>query len=465
MAECMGLHRDGEVYGLNPVDTHVRRLIWHQLCFLDIRTAEAHGPRPLIRREDYDTRLPRNCDEEQIHATEPQPAGEERWTTMLLPIIRFEVNEMMRVLWADRRKLRSKKITLTEVLAKTENFRKRMMDRYEGLLDDSVPIQRYARLIMHLLLYRLYAMTLHSLHHSSRVHLPARLNNVVVMAGIMMVEISIQLENDRAFRDWAWYFGAFTQYQIALLLAIEVYFRPQNREAARIWACLDYVFNLDRALPPDIKSAQVFNEVMSKTSVYNNVRNPSSRGQAVASDAAGADLNLQGGPASRSFTPPPASYFQPPATSPLSSASLPTGYSGGGHWHQPTGSGRTSPESCETGTSASSHGGAASEQHHHHAPLLPHAAGMAGNAAAAASASSARGPEGIDWVSCQSFALLLLVTDTASWFGWFGGFVEHADDGVVTDGPTTRIRSTPYFRRIRRRGRFIWRDITTLQYR
>ena len=50
MAECMGLHRDGETYGMNPLETQVRRLIWYQLCFLDIRTCEAQGPRPTIRR-------------------------------------------------------------------------------------------------------------------------------------------------------------------------------------------------------------------------------------------------------------------------------------------------------------------------------------------------------------------------------------------------------------------------------
>lgn len=52
MAECMGLHRDGQTYGMNPLETHVRRLIWYQLCFLDIRTCEAQGPRPTIRRDE-----------------------------------------------------------------------------------------------------------------------------------------------------------------------------------------------------------------------------------------------------------------------------------------------------------------------------------------------------------------------------------------------------------------------------
>ncbi|KAJ3563384.1 hypothetical protein NPX13_g8219 [Xylaria arbuscula] len=110
MAECMGLHRDGETYGLTPLETHVRRLVWHQLCFLDIRTCEAQGPKPVIRREDYDTKLPMNCNEEDLPATAgaPPPAPSEAWTSNTLALIRFEINEMMRAVWVDRRRLETR---------------------------------------------------------------------------------------------------------------------------------------------------------------------------------------------------------------------------------------------------------------------------------------------------------------------------------------------------------------------
>ena len=105
MAECMGLHRDGQAYGLTPLETHVRCLVWHQLCFLDIRTCEAQGPKPAIRREDYDTKLPINCDEEALtHAVEP-PEPADHWTSNTMALIRFEINEMMRIIWLDRRRL------------------------------------------------------------------------------------------------------------------------------------------------------------------------------------------------------------------------------------------------------------------------------------------------------------------------------------------------------------------------
>ncbi|KAK0734238.1 hypothetical protein B0T26DRAFT_634636 [Lasiosphaeria miniovina] len=273
MSECMGLHRDGEAYGLSPLETHVRRLIWHQLCFLDIRTCEAQGPKPAIRREDYDTKLPLNCDEDELTAhTMVAPTPAEHWTSTLFSLMRFEINEMMRNIWTDRRKLEMHKTTLTAVLTKIEKFRKRMFEKYDRFLNDVVPSQRYAKLVMHLLVYRLHAMVLHPYHANTTNPMPDRLNGVLVTSGIMIIEIAIQLEANTLFRDWAWYLGAYQQYQIALLLATEIYYRPNSSEAHRIWPCLDYVFGLDPNMARDDKSLQILTEIMGKSTVYMGMR-------------------------------------------------------------------------------------------------------------------------------------------------------------------------------------------------
>ncbi|KAK8020480.1 Fungal specific transcription factor [Apiospora arundinis] len=272
MAECMGLHRDGEAYGLTPLETHVRRLVWHQLCFLDIRTCEAQGPKPVIRREDYDTKLPVNCNEDQLtHAVVP-PEPADRWTTNTLALIRFEINEMMRIIWLDRRRLEGRKISLTDVLSKVENFRRRMSEKYDHLLDVAQPAQRYAKCVMSLLTYRLHAMVLHPYHSNAAHPMPAQLSSLLVSSGIVIVEHAIQLETNPLFRPWAWYLGAYFQYQIALLLATEVYYRPGSRDADRIWTCLDYVFGLDRRLPPEAKGVHLLSEIQGKTAVYMRLR-------------------------------------------------------------------------------------------------------------------------------------------------------------------------------------------------
>ncbi|KAK1834698.1 hypothetical protein QBC39DRAFT_389085 [Podospora conica] len=300
IAQCMGLHRDGELYGLTPLETHVRRLIWHQLCFLDIRTCEAQGPNPSIRRDEYDAKLPLNIDDEDLTPTTRGPvAMSNHFTLMLLPRIRFEINEMMRIIWSDRRKLESRRIALHTVLNKIESFRKSLFEQYSHMLDDSTPLQRYVKQVMMLLLYRLNVMVLHPYHANAAHPMPDKLSTLLVYCGISMIEISIQLERNPLYRDWRWYLGAYHQYQIALLLATEIYYTPDHQMAPRIWACLDDVFGLDPNLPRKDKAIKVLTEIMSKTGLYTSMRK-------VRAPAANAEVVLDRQPVVKT-SPPPAS--------------------------------------------------------------------------------------------------------------------------------------------------------------
>ncbi|KAK4136374.1 hypothetical protein BT67DRAFT_439372 [Trichocladium antarcticum] len=315
MAECMGLDRDGSAYGLRPLETEIRRLVWHQLCFLDIRTCEAQGPKPAIRREEYDTQLPTNCEEEDLAAdSTAAPAPATKWTPMLLSIIRFEINEMMRTVWADRRKLEMHKTTLTTMLAKIEHFRKTMYEKYNHLFDRRDPIQHYAYLVMDLLLYRLHAMVLHPFHANTTNPLPDKLSGLLVLSGISIIGTAIKLESGAMFRDWAWYLGAYQQYQIALLLATEVYYRPHAREAQKIWPCLDWVFHLDPNQPRAEKSVEVLADIMAKTDYYmgmRRVRAPTATTQAVPDKLAVKEASPPPRPSPQHTRPTPTTQQQP----------------------------------------------------------------------------------------------------------------------------------------------------------
>ncbi|CAB59617.1 DNA-binding transcription factor, zf-fungal binuclear cluster type Toe2 [Schizosaccharomyces pombe] len=58
VALCMGLHRDGSLYGLNPVISEIRRRVWANIVLSDLRTSETIGYPPQIVEGNYDTRLP-----------------------------------------------------------------------------------------------------------------------------------------------------------------------------------------------------------------------------------------------------------------------------------------------------------------------------------------------------------------------------------------------------------------------
>ena len=175
LAECMGLHRDGTAYGLSAVETHVRRMLWYELCMLDIRTCEAQGPRPGIREGEFDTRFPLNVDDDALEREGAGAPPADRWTDMTLTLIRLECNEMMRTIWFDRPRLEKKQMSLTAVLGKIENFKRTLYARYTPMLDPTVPLHRVAQLLMNILSSRMQIMVLHRYHNSVSFRIPGTL--------------------------------------------------------------------------------------------------------------------------------------------------------------------------------------------------------------------------------------------------------------------------------------------------
>jgi hypothetical protein len=272
LGECMGLHRDpGDIYGLPPVECHVRRLIWAQLCFLDIRTCESQGPRPIIKREDYDTRFPLNINDADLLGPKPEET-DGQWTDMTFSRMRFECNEMHRVVWQDRIRLEKKQISLTHVIGKIESFRGAMMTKYTPIMDDNIPIQKAARILLDFLLLRMHIMVLHRYHNSVTVRIPDRLRQIILTSGTASMEAALQLETLPELAPWRWYCGAYNQWQIAFLLLVEIYAYPMRKEATRIWDILDYVFEPDLSLSRNMKGRYLLTELRDKTAIYRDIR-------------------------------------------------------------------------------------------------------------------------------------------------------------------------------------------------
>ncbi|KAL8766431.1 MAG: hypothetical protein Q9209_006807 [Squamulea sp. 1 TL-2023] len=268
IAECMGLHRDGTEYGFGPVEIHVRRLIWYHICFLDIRTCEAQGPRPHIRSDEFDTQFPLNVDDEDLEMPDPPTVSASRWTDMTLTLIRMEANEMCRVVWIDRQRLEKKTISLTAVLGKIENFRKTMRDKYIRFVNDHIPVQHLGRQICEIVTLRMHIMVLHRYHNSVSYQIPDRLRQIIISSGTEIMERAIEIETSPALSPWVWYSSAIQQYHSALLLLMEIYAFPHRKEAARIWRCLDYVFEIPPNIPRDQRGKWVMTEIRDKMGIY-----------------------------------------------------------------------------------------------------------------------------------------------------------------------------------------------------
>ena len=272
VGELMGLHRDpADTYGLTPLESHTRRTVWYQLSFLDMRTNEAQGPRPYIRREDFDTKFPFNVND--VDLLSPNPIDSDTaWTDMTFSRMRFECNEMHRVIFNDRTRLDKKQVSLTHILGKIESFRRAMEAKYHPIFNIRVPIQYYGRLVMNILLLRMHISVLHRYHAHASVRIPDRLRQIILTSGTQLSEDAVKLETQPELQQWRWYSGAYQQYTIAFLLLDEITTFPMRKEADRIWDVLDYVFEVDRTLSRPQKSRIINSQLRDRLAVYRDMQ-------------------------------------------------------------------------------------------------------------------------------------------------------------------------------------------------
>lgn len=285
LAECMGLHKDPTTYSTSPIECQVRRLIWHQICFLDLRTCEATGPRPQIRPDDFDTRLPLNIDDIDLDRAE---SGDKSvnivndrtyFTDMTITRMRFECYDMHRFLWVERPKLErrrkegEKKVTINSLLARIQSFMAAMEKTYLPMLNKRVPLHALAAQIYGILSNRLYIHILQKYLSSDKHKMPERLRQIVLSAAIMILEHSQNIEQQPALFTWSWYVGALHQYHTALLILNEMYAQPRTPAMEqRAWRTLDFVFGLSPDLSPLEKTRAVLEDLMNKTQVYANLK-------------------------------------------------------------------------------------------------------------------------------------------------------------------------------------------------
>lgn len=252
----MGLHRDPEEYGIDPVETHVRRIIWYQLCFLDLKTCDQQGPRPSIRPDDFSTKFPLNVDDADFRLP-PSPSLVDRseFTDMTLALLRFEANELNRSVYFDRALIEKESASLTQIVSKVEARRKAIYAKYGPMVYvcNPLPIHRAAQLFLSTSICSSYVRLLHPFLLSVKVRIPDRLRQIIISAGIQQLETAIGLEAAPEMQPWAWYLGSCQQYHTAFLLLFEVFLNPMRRETDRIWRCLDYVFETS-PLPPQAEN-------------------------------------------------------------------------------------------------------------------------------------------------------------------------------------------------------------------
>lgn len=88
----MGLHRDGELLGLKPFETEMRRRLWWQIIMVDAKYAMLSGLSHTLLPRGWDTKEPKNISDEDLVPSATEPIQDKDGPTdMILVMVVFKI--------------------------------------------------------------------------------------------------------------------------------------------------------------------------------------------------------------------------------------------------------------------------------------------------------------------------------------------------------------------------------------
>ena len=249
VAESLGLHRDGTIFGLPPFECEMRRRLWWQLCVLDFRNAEKNGTDMCIVAESFDAQRPLNINDSDItqDATVP-PQTRDGFTEMTLTHIAFDVCSAMISLQQSRPDIKAEasanvdhSMSFAEKGVKVQQFRKSFEQKYLQYCDDvNDPVAYLAAVMGELIIDKLDLISYMPLKRSG-VQIPREISDKIFVTSIKIVEGRRNMESERT-KAWHWFIRTFDQWHAIAFLLGEVCEREPDSNVTHAWAVLDQVF-------------------------------------------------------------------------------------------------------------------------------------------------------------------------------------------------------------------------------
>lgn len=87
IAQKMGLHRDGEVLGLSPFDTEIRRRLWWQIILVDAKYALMSGLSHSMLPHLWDTKEPSNVNDADLYPASTEPVQNREGPTEMIMVL------------------------------------------------------------------------------------------------------------------------------------------------------------------------------------------------------------------------------------------------------------------------------------------------------------------------------------------------------------------------------------------
>ncbi|KAF7856989.1 hypothetical protein EAF04_009749 [Stromatinia cepivora] len=251
IGQSLGLHRDGEKFGLSPYDTEMRRRLWWQICVLDVRASEDHGSDPSIFDHTFDTKFPLSINDADLDpdAKEP-PQPREGVSEMTFVLIRFEICALSKRLQytpPGRGPCPSgNPVSLTleqkEELIKETSVR--LEEKYLKYCENAGPLYWVAGTVARLIFAKMSLIIYHPLIQPGRPQcLSPHTKDRLLKSSIEIIEYSRILETEASTKKWGWLFRTYVQWHAIAFILGELSIRKNSPLVERAWQAIDSAFD------------------------------------------------------------------------------------------------------------------------------------------------------------------------------------------------------------------------------
>lgn len=250
LAQGLGIHRDGTNFALKPFETEMRRRLWWHICLMDIRASEDHGTDPQIYENMYDTRLPLNVNDDDIHPDMTEaPTEREGFTDVTFCLIRCEITCALRR--ANYVCPGGRSFRLGDPAPSVEHFERMIQiisnhveERYIKHCDMNIPIHWAAATVGRLILAKLWLIVHHPMTRADRVtNVSQATRQSLFLTAIEVLEFGRLLETDPKTAKWGWLVRTNMQWHGVAFVLSEVCVRPICPITDRAWNAINSLYS------------------------------------------------------------------------------------------------------------------------------------------------------------------------------------------------------------------------------
>ncbi|KAH4001225.1 hypothetical protein HBH70_008690 [Parastagonospora nodorum] len=246
IAQTLGIHRDGTHFKLPPFEIESRRRLWWQVCILDARSSEDHGCDPTIVEAQYDTKMPLNVNDDDLHPDMTEfPEERTGFTDMTFCLLRFEVASIFRrILYIPPGPNRCNEFFASLSIAEKEKWitecHQRLEEKYLTNMDMTIPLCWVTATISRLIMSKMWLIVYHPHQRKDGgATLPQETKDKLFITSLENIEYSILLETEARTMKWGWLFRTYVQWHAVAFLLSELCVRTKGEAVERAWRALE----------------------------------------------------------------------------------------------------------------------------------------------------------------------------------------------------------------------------------